>query len=875
MRQLIWLSLIPLSAFWLFSLSIYGTEPSLTYSILSILLGIIISLLAFRGDEVIGDKRYTVTAPVLILPLAISSFIIPYPYNAGLIAAALALLIFLLGPRFRALGLGVLFCGIILTAQAAVMPLYYITAPSYHSIGWLSPIVSLLSNFAGLKAASSDGMVLVLGQGNIFPFTVTLEKLGIYPWIIIFVGAAALILLISQSVSAAVRSILGILFISAIYLVIRYLLLINIFFATDIPEYAMGKMKIYADPIWLIASFIPLVLLFFATYKVTNFRADLRPDIDRRHIIAYALVFLGVFCLTCAGAFQDYGMKEEGRVLVDEIHSVWEFSTLKLDKNWYGDNSTYNAYSMVEWLNDTYNVDRIVSPSYKDWNLSEATKVKADIIAENISYNLLKNYDILVIKTPSRYESDEVDAIERFVKEGGGLFLIGDHTNFDGTSTNLNQIARRFGFEFNFDSVNTINGRLYHYERGPFPHPCIRYMPFLDFMTGCSLTSGPEAEPVILGFGLEAEPGEYASSGFFRETRRMDPTRTTDTAWGLINQAIAIKYGKGRVVAFPDSTIISNFRIFFGGSPNLVIGTMEYLNHENLFENDKLIFLLSGMLILAFAGYMLMRAGSWEKKKIATLMIIISLAALSVSTGLALLSVKPETSIPSQFYDMNNTICFDGQHSSPIVNQDNKSGEYETFVIWTQRVGLVPSIENDLADAMEKGRILVIVDPVTDLMDEDIASIQDYIRRGNFVLLMVNAKGQAEDLIKSFGMETYKIGEPKGKNQTLKNRSLPIDPWGLAIKGGHPLLAVQGRVVLAEKSYGAGKFVLLADSKIFKDGFRGRPGYLGYPKTDPDEMKNLNYDLRGLYDLDYYILEDVLAKGNSTETKPFMVTVSS
>gem|GEM_PF-4653960 len=67
----------------------------------------------------------------------------------------------------------------------------------------------------------------------------------------------------------------------------------------------------------------------------------------------------------------------------------------------------------------------------------------------------------------------------------------------------------------------------------------------------------------------------YFISLFFRETRSNDPTQITNTVWGLINQVVALKYGKGRVVVFPDSTIISNFRAFFGGTPNLLIGYME------------------------------------------------------------------------------------------------------------------------------------------------------------------------------------------------------------------------------------------------------------------------------------------------------------
>lgn len=867
MRQLLWLSLIPFTAFWLFSIDIYGFEISNVYSALSILLGLAISIIASRDEEVIIDRRYIVA----VLPLAISSFIIPYPYNTGLIVVALALTVFLLGPKFKTVGIGALFSGIILTSQAFILPLYYIIASSFHQLGWLSFVISLLSNLTGLETSSSNGMVFVSGQGSIFPFTITLEKLGIYPWILIFVGAVVLILLASPSISASVKPILGIFLISIIYLLARYLLLINIFFATDLPEIAKGRMEIYTDPFWLLASFIPLYLLFFMAYIIPKSKLYLKLEIDRRHIIAYSLIFISVFCLTGAAIFQDPGIKKDGRVLVDEIHSVWEFSTLKLDKEWYGDNSTYNAYCMVEWLNDSYDVDRVVSPSYRDWNVSWATKVEAEIVSERLTYDLLKNYDILIIKTPSRYATEEADAIEQFVKEGGGLFLIGDHTNYDGTSTNLNQIAKKFGLEFCFDSVNTIKGRLYSYERGLLPHPCVKYTQSLDFMTGCSLTTSLDTEPVILGFGLEAEPGEYASSGFFRETRMMDPTRITDTTFGPINQAAAKKYGKGRVVAFPDSTIISNFRIFFGGTPNFVIGSMEYLNHKNLFNNGRQILLLLGLLILSFAIYILVKANAWGEKRLATLVAAITLAALSVSSGMIILSIETGNTIPSQFYDRNHTVCFDGQHSTQIVNQNDKMGDYSTFFIWTQRVGLTPSIEDNLEDAIEKGRTLVIIDPVNRISQEDSVSILDYVWNGNSVLLMVNSKGQASDLIKSFGLDTFIIKTPSNQreNATPINKSLPIKPWGSAIKGGNPLLRMNGRVVLAETSYGTGKFLLFTDSQVFKDGFEGRPGYMGYSKTDPNGMENIEYDLMDLYRLEYYILDAAFFKGDINDTLPY------
>jgi hypothetical protein len=170
-------------------------------------------------------------------------------------------------------------------------------------------------------------------------------------------------------------------------------------------------------------------------------------------------------------------------------------------------------------------------------------------------------------------------------------------------------------------------------------------------------------------------------------------------------------------------------------------------------------------------------------------------------------------------------------------------------------------------DAMAKGRALVVIDPVKPLSQEGLASIRSYIKDGNSVLLMVSSEGPWSNIIRYFGMRTYQIEEPNNTANTSWEgiEGLPIKPWGLAIKGGESLLTIDGRVVLAEASYGKGKFLLFTDSQVFKDGFFGRPGYMGYAKTDPGMVDKKDYDLKALYDLEYRIFEDYLEfYGNST-----------
>lgn len=102
---------------------------------------------------------------------------------------------------------------------------------------------------------------------------------------------------------------------------------------------------------------------------------------------------------------------------------------------------------------------------------------------EEITAEVLKNCDIYVISNPlhasnvgnwqlpnpSAFSTSEITALQNWVKEGGGLFLIADHMPFAGAAVSLGRI---FGFEFlnsfamdtrrrNFDWFSKASGHLH------------------------------------------------------------------------------------------------------------------------------------------------------------------------------------------------------------------------------------------------------------------------------------------------------------------------------------------------------------------------------------------------------------------------------
>jgi hypothetical protein len=89
MRQILWLALAPLTAFWLYSVGIYSSYFNFIFAIISIVISVIISAVGLSDEKAAMRGSFAFIA----LPAGIACLIIPYPYNAGLIIIALALVI--------------------------------------------------------------------------------------------------------------------------------------------------------------------------------------------------------------------------------------------------------------------------------------------------------------------------------------------------------------------------------------------------------------------------------------------------------------------------------------------------------------------------------------------------------------------------------------------------------------------------------------------------------------------------------------------------------------------------------------------------------------------------------------------------------------
>lgn len=840
-KSLIWMGLLSLSFSWLFLIPIFS-DPDYQTAFIFIVIGLIFNTVAFWREKI---KRINKFYFLILLPFLFFIIITPFPFNIGILILTIISLLYCLFnyifhiKRYNWIFNGLSLSGLILTIQMLFFPLYVILVSHYPQIKSLSPIVSTISNFLGLKTSSLNGVLYLQTMNTTYSITTTLERLGFFLWFFLLVGSLFLFFFLKNKRKIGLYIILFSIF-SIVYLLLRYVFILYYFTLTE-------NIIIFWDLFLIFFSFIPfsLIMIKFLPLDDLDYNINFLETFyfSKKTLISLFFIFLFLFSLVGAFVFQDPGIEKDGRILIDEYHSSWENTTEKMDKEWYGQMSTYNYYNWAEWLDKYYTVDRNIN--------------------NTLNSDLLNNYDILILKCPTnKYSDEEVKDIVNFVKNGGGLYLIGDHTNVFGMNIFLNQVSEKFGITFNIDSTYDItDGRLSKFETSSiFPHPIVQNMDEFQFKTSCTLTAPIDSENVIIGNKLLSEPGTYSTSNFFRR----DDTGNLDIEFGLLLQVAAVKHEKGRVLAFTDSTCFSNFCMFFDGYKEFNLGVIEYLNRENSLSFLNTFFIVISGISLFISLYILRKK---NKIYIVYLFLFGSVLAFSIATPVFSYLNEINYKLPEPKEDFF-TVCFEEEYSDIIIETEidiysvSPEKTFSTFFVWTQRVGCYPSIEKTLEESIKNGDVVVIINPINSFTHKDLHMMNDYIKNGGKLLLMdsiVNSKSTANELLDIFNLKIFKnssqfsITKSKiinifdSSTDSKINIGNAVIPH-LSIEGGDEkyLLDEYNSSVIAVKTIGKGKIIVMVDSYTFSNQV------MQGAFTVPDD------DLRKIYEAEYYIFEELL-----------------
>ncbi|MGA2034256.1 MAG: DUF4350 domain-containing protein [Thermoguttaceae bacterium] len=849
--MLAWIGLALLSVSWLVGLGYYHGANPRAWAVTVAVGTVLLATRQFR----LPDGKIAALALALVAPAVwLSVRLMPWPYCAApaLIAAGLACAL-AAGPRtplgrfLAAAGRTCLLAGCILLSQSLAMWLYEVATSRAHELPCLLPqLLAAVLAALGVDAAAHGTTVAVFSMRQSHLFAATWELLLDPPTWCFIVGGMVLLwckngagLPCRRQLRRWARPAAGLLLPIALWLPFRAALLVAIYLdgvlRTDY-EAPLNSMKLLWNP-WLLLALLagPVLLAWrFARTRgedlegsnpISNPRSQIsaRPLSVVLAVTAAALVGFGVY-------WEPVGNRKDGRVLIEECPpakgDVWERTDKPYDTAWYGNMSGYNYYCIFDYCGRYYHVSRLTKP---------------------VDDAALAQCDVLVLKIPTRpYSAAEIDAITRFVAGGGGLMMIGEHTDVFGSGTALNSVAEKLGFSFRFDCLFGVDSVFEeHYDQPLAPHPMIQYMPALDFAISCSIDPGTSSgRAVIRNVGLKNLTADYHADNYYPQ-----PDDSAEMQYGAFIQLWAARFGQGRVAAFTDSTLFSNFCAFEPGNSELMLGMIEWLNHQGGPVQARPWLLAAGLAVALAALWM---ARGWQSGGI-----LLVAAGLLGWTSAALGSralhryacPSPPRVRPMREVVVDRTLCDCPLSKSGFIEvRDDMPAGFGIFERWILRLGYFTSRRS--GPDVFSGNAIVFFHPHKAPPAGFVDKLANYVRGGGKVLVVdspENTGSTAGELLRPFGLALEPAAAASGPLVTRAGwPSIPITS-AAAVGGGVPLAWAGGRPVAAQLACGDGSVTVVGCGTRFTDVNMGVTG-----DVVPDDQ------LKAVYAVQFALLRAVV-----------------
>lgn len=830
--RLLPLALVLLCSTWVFQFHVYVPSqarwiPWLLYAIACFLLFIRI----WNGSGEPWTERFA--SPSWAIPLGVAAcllafLIFPFPYSLGAVPLGVGWIFLPLLRRNSMAG----FCsaalfqvGLLLLVCAALLPFVFAWTARVHELPrlafFLGPAVNWLLQALGQRADFIGGALHLRTFEELYPATLTTEKLFPIP-LVLFAAIWSAVILIRSEVRRMERLILFWI-LTVVYAIIRLTVLLLIMIQRVNPSY-------FWDPLFMTLSLIPLGLVVSEPSDLLLSPRSSGSTSHAKPRAGFGLI-LGLILGGCAiigWTFRDPGEQKAGRLLINGHGSDWEWTTEPMDTAVYNEKTTYNYYCLAEYLRYYFDV-------------------AANF--ELLSPDILKDVDVLILKMPTEpYAPEEIDAVVNFVRSGGGLWVIGDHTNVFGSSSFLNPLLRRFGYRLNYDSTHDLQtGKLTLYEKPPiFAHPSVINLPPYLFATSCSMVAPWSADAAILGYGLRVDHLDYSQKNFFPDRSR----KQFDHGFGLFLQQAGGRYGKGRLLIYTDSTTFSNFFMFIKGKPELALGSLSWLNRSNSYHWIKPV-----SLIVAFLALVLLFLGSgWNAAALAGIILGASLMGwLTNESALSSYPLpQPKRAVP--------WVSFEREHSQyflPTLRLGEEGDEsYLTFFVWTQRVGAVPREVYDFKEAVSSPNPIILIDPMVPFDDGEKKDLNTYLENGGNLLVVNsadNASAVPAHVLAEYGLTLNNIPSTVDSLHTLMlaGRYFPLNVKGKfsSISGGEPFLrSDRGDVIGATVGVGDGRLWALSCGHLFRNSSMGQTTVV------PDS------GLKALYQIEFNLIRSMLSK---------------
>jgi hypothetical protein len=504
--------------------------------------------------------------------------------------------------------------------------------------------------------------------------------------------------------------------------------------------------------------------------------------------------------LPLAAVFYPKPLQLEGRKVV--FYEKGFLNWLKPTHGSYGRLSS-GMYGMLPVLLESLGARCLVSP-----DLSQADLEGADVLA--------------VIFPDTPWQQGQLDRIYQFVRDGGSLLVLGEHTTRDPNGTNrFNELLAPTAMRVRFDSATfAVGGWLQSYEA--LAHPATAGIGDdqnqFGVVIGASVDARRPARPLLVGRWGWTDDGDEASDRAMMGNGRYDGGEKLGDVVLVAEQP----FGKGRIVAFGDTSGFTN--AISVSSYEFTTRLLAYLADRTAHASvpwRQILALLAGVLLVVFVCR---RPGPWKTALVAVALSG-SLAACTLATqARAQLFPDGRRTAP------NNLAYIDASHVGAYSSESWRPDGIGGLVLTLMRNGCLALDLRELTpERLERAGLFLSVAPTRPFSPKEVETVKTFVNNGGTFILMTGYEQRASSLplLQAFGMrvdlargdaiEPEALGHFKSPYLESQNKRVYVRfhaAWPVACDDPNARVIAYGRdnvPVIVMRRLGKGMMLLVGD----------------------------------------------------------------
>ena len=446
------------------------------------------------------------------------------------------------------------------------------------------------------------------------------------------------------------------------------------------------------------------------------------------------------------------------------------------------------------------------------------------LISKELSEQDLSNADAIVLLFPDEPWADgQLKRIWDFVRKGGSLLVMGEHTTVDNTGKNrFNEVLEPTAIRVEFDCATyAVGGWLQSYDA--IAHPATAGVPDdrnqFGVVIGASLRTRWPARPLLVGKYGWSDIGDRGSS------QAMMGNGIYDCGERLGDVVLAAEQplGKGRIIAFGDTSSLTNG-----------INVSSYIFTSRLFGylagNTKnahpmwrqfIGFFICGMLVILLFRQPFRRN------------VIVIILCLSASLACCdTISQKAGVIYPDGRYKSPNNLAYvDSSHLEAYSGESWRPDGVGGLILTLMRNGYLALSLSDLsAERLAGAGLFISIAPSRGFSATEQEIIKDYVIKGGNLIIMagLDEAGPVSSLLSLFGFtvgptgrsdpEPAAMGHFKAPYLAADNKQVFVRfyaGWPISCNDPDARIIAYGKnnqPIIIMRSLGAGKVTVIGDT---------------------------------------------------------------